>query len=180
MSAFLLLGHLNSLLQLLGLLALVLLVGASRPVAHMSAALRSASGQWGPSTRTATLFVTAILLLSLLSGALEQRETGRSPLVQLPIVGQLLSICVKHQRLELLIVVLSSVTLIWIAIVRTNTGYGAKPRQLRILRLWTLWLLASIVTTALRTRNVLGTELLPYIAASTSSARRKARAASST
>lgn len=163
-----LLGPFVTLLHLLGFTGLLIILFTSKPFRSIAEAIKSATMDLGRSTAIATMLVSAILAMQLLTGALEQRDSGASPFIQLPLLGYLFSVLVQKPRLDIILIALSIVTLFWSIIARTAGG-SRQPYQLgHAPTLWIAWLLAGLGTTAVKSSQVLSTELIAYIAAAAS------------
>jgi hypothetical protein len=158
------LGLLVSLLHILALAGLLVLLLTCRPVRSIAETIRSATNDLGPSTQIATAFISAALAMQLLSGALEQRDTGSSPLAQLPVMGHILLVLCTKQRLEMILIVLSLLALSWAVIARFPGASGQPHRLGHAPTLWIIWLLVGAATTVLGSSQIVATEALSYIA----------------
>lgn len=153
-------------LQVLAILSGVLLVLTSPAARRSFAAIRNSMGTSGGASLVATLFVMGLLALQLISAAIEKRLFVSSPFGSLPIVGRLVSVLLRRQRVSFVLIGVAVTTLMWALLARLPRVRPIAPRgHRRTFALILGWLVVCVASTWLAGAQLTGDVIAPYAAA---------------
>ena len=146
-------------LLVLGALSILLLSSA------FSSQIRGALRRQQSSTSLTWCLLMALLLGQVLAAAVERRETGASPLLEVSFVGPLLGKVAGNQRLDLMLLMMSVVVITRAAVVRSlrERGHSGPAASLLL-----GFVVLTTLVTAFNAEGLAAQDWVPFLAVATS------------